>query len=1114
MSAMSDGQLPFDDGAPSLNSRIDARDREARTRAVDPRFNVALEASAGTGKTKVLVDRYVNLLDHGVDPASILAMTFTRKAAAEMRERIVRLLYERARAGTIPASRWRRLRDRLGDVAISTIDAFCLSLLREFPLEADLDPGFSMADETEVPRLIDESLDRALQICRNLARDDEDVSLVFAHLGERRTRLGLAALLGRRIVAPRVLAQYLETAPPGLDATTVTERAARGLLGVFMALPGGLDAFLETGPMVPSFLLLTRDLRRLQQVIDADGDLDPPAVQTALERTGEHMLTQAGKPRKALAQFKAEFASEQEFRSHRELVAVAGPVLESLLTAHRGELNMLAARGLRRMFAVATTEYRRTLDAHAALDFSDVLLRALALLRQMEEFAQSRYRLESRYQHLLVDEFQDTSRAQWELVSLLVQSWGEGAGLSASGPLLPSIFIVGDRKQAIYGFREADVSILREAGRYLDTLRPGSDVRRAVSRSFRGVAPLLAFVNDVCADIDKAPERRDRFEYEEQDRFPVEEAGDRPVAVGAEPLGLVVADEPKECAEAVADEVARLIATGVTVRDRLGGAPRAIRPGDVAILFRTREAYRDFEQALERRGLPVYVYKGMGFFDADEVKDVLAVLRYLADPFSDLRTAALLRSRLVRFSDDGLRRLAPRLAQALRQSEPVAGLNEADARTLDQAREAVARWRGLVDRIPPADLLDRVLAESAYGLELRGPRLRQARENLKKIRGLVRRVENRGYATLDRISAHLDRLSVGEEPNALIDALDAVNLMTVHAAKGLEFPVVFVVNLHRGTGGRRPPVRLSTGGAAPSVAIGSFQSDVDTDAVGRDREETKRLVYVALTRARDRLYLGAVRRDGVLNLGRGSLAEVLPASLVAVLSSAGGQWRAASGQVHRFHVCAVAARNASEERDGKPDGPLQVAPQTGCGVPVDRASLPVMTAVATVSALSASGGPPAAPGLVSSTQTLGTLVHRLLERLGLDAELSPEAVADTARDLLVPNQTGDPGEGAMLLTEAAALFDRIRRHPSVRRVYGAGQRFHEVPFTMTVEGRPVRGAIDCLVRSDDRITILEFKTGQRRSGHAEQLAFYRQAVEGLFPGVSVDAEVIYPDEVV
>src|SRR5512139_604641 len=134
---MSSFPLPFDEPDASLESRIDARDREGRARAVDPRFNVALEASAGTGKTRVLVDRYINLLREGVDPSNILAITFTRKAAAEMRERIISSLRTAAARGEISASRWRDLRDHTADIAISTIDAFCLSLLREFPLEAD-----------------------------------------------------------------------------------------------------------------------------------------------------------------------------------------------------------------------------------------------------------------------------------------------------------------------------------------------------------------------------------------------------------------------------------------------------------------------------------------------------------------------------------------------------------------------------------------------------------------------------------------------------------------------------------------------------------------------------------------------------------------------------------------------------------------------------------------------------------------------------------------------------------------------------------------------------------------------------------------------------------------
>jgi ATP-dependent helicase/nuclease subunit A len=205
---------------------------------------------------------------------------------------------------------------------------------------------------------------------------------------------------------------------------------------------------------------------------------------------------------------------------------------------------------------------------------------------------------------------------------------------------------------------------------------------------------------------------------------------------------------------------------------------------------------------------------------------------------------------------------------------------------LDRLRTAVPRWLGWVDRLPPSALLDAVLAETAYAYETRGPRRRQARENLKKLGGMIRRAQNRGYATLERIAEHLERLAVGDESNAAIDAIDAVSLMTVHAAKGLEFPIVFVVNMARGTGGMRAPIRVADlAGGEASVAIADYQSEADEDARAREREETKRLLYVALTRARDRLYLSAALKDGVFRPGPGSLGEVLPASARAKLTS-------------------------------------------------------------------------------------------------------------------------------------------------------------------------------------------------------------------------------------
>ena len=1110
---MTNFRLPFDEAPEqeTVESRIDARDRAGRERAVDPRFNVALEASAGTGKTRILVNRYVNLLRAGVDPGEILALTFTRKAAAEMRERIVATLRDAAGRGEFPRERWRQLRDRTADVTISTIDAFCLSLLREFPLEANLDPGFSMADETEVPRLVSESLDRALRVCRSLASEDPHVALVFAQLGDRRARAGLAALLDRRIAAPSALLRFLSAGPRDLTLQTAARRGATALLDVFAAMRGGLDRFLETGPLEPPFTILRRQLAVLE------GELDPADVHAAFARAREHFLSQDGQPRtKMLLYRKDDFASATDWQVHRDLVFTHAPAIVDAYAAYRRDLNVLVSRGVWRMFKVAEAEYRRTLDAHAVLDFPDLLLHARNLLGQMEEFAQSRYRLESRYHHVLVDEFQDTSRAQWDLIALLTQSWGEGAGLAHTGALQPTVFIVGDRKQSIYAFRDADVSMLREAGRHLEGLRSDGDVRRSISRSFRAVPALLTFVNDLCHDIDKLPARTDAFLYAEEDRFPIDDEGRLKAAPTDGALAILTGDTPEACAETTAAEIARLVAEGALVRDRTTGVRRAIRPGDVAILFRTRESHREFEDALERHGLPSYVYKGLGFFDADEIKDVLSLLWYLADPLSNLRAAAWLRSRFVRISDEGLRRMAPSLADALRspQPPPVLGrLDAADADALTAARVSSARWRALVDRIPPAELLDRVLEESAYLVEIRGPRFAQARENLKKIRAIIRRIQNRGYATLDRIASHLDRLAVGDDANATIDASDAVSLMTVHAAKGLEFPVVFVVNLSRGTANRRAPIRVAIAGTDEdsSVAVGDFQSSGDEDQAARDREETKRLLYVAVTRARDRLYLGAVLKDGVMQPGRGSLAEVLPASLLARFTGAAAAgnavaWQASSGVTHVMGVCV--SPPPVETPTTAPETPQSVA---------DSDYRPLADVVAkhqtVASAIAGHDDEPVAEDGADSDRLVGSLVHRLLQREGLADAESDDWLSARLASLVRVDESIAVADREGLIGRAAAAYRAFATHRQLRALYQSGTAYHEVPFSLAVGGGVVRGTIDCLVHgSDGVVTVLEFKTGRRRPEHHAQADLYRQAAQALFPESRVVTQLLYASD--
>ena len=327
-------------------------DADSRRFAIDPSRNVVprLRAPAHARARGA----HVNLL-RAVSSPSILAITFTRKAAAEMRQRIVERLKEASRTSRLDAARWRDLRGRLDDIAISTIDAFCLGLLREFPIEASVDPGFALADDTEVPRLVEEALDRSLRICRGLAKDDDDVALVFAQLGERRLRKGLGGLLDRRLVAPGVLHRYLAAGPQNLTAAVACRLAADRLAGLFSSVPGGLPLLLQNGPLRhPQFEMLAHDIAALvDRPVDADV-VDTRAGQAAfrqlIDRLRGYFLTQDGKPRSqrfgGTGFAASDCHSAAAWKAHRDAAARLAPAIAEAVRAFRRDLNVVLSRGV------------------------------------------------------------------------------------------------------------------------------------------------------------------------------------------------------------------------------------------------------------------------------------------------------------------------------------------------------------------------------------------------------------------------------------------------------------------------------------------------------------------------------------------------------------------------------------------------------------------------------------------------------------------------------------------------------------------------------------------------------------------------------------------------
>ena len=1081
-------------------------DQAARDFAVDPANHVVLEASAGTGKTRVLVDRYVRLIDAGVDPRNILAVTFTRKAAAEMRDRVLATLRRRASEDARMGERWRVLRERIGDIQISTIDAFCFGLLREFPLEAGVNPAFEIADETEMARFAREAMDLTLRAARGLLITDENVRLLFARVKLPSLRDAVQSVLDRRHVVLAAVQRYV--------ARRVRFETSAQAGGAFIErLRAVMDrsphraALLEDGPLDSAeFRWLHTDLAGL----DTFPGLDTGRVQQLQRRLQRYFLTDAGKPRaQAARRFdRPQFASADAKRRHEAAIKTIAPEISEALETLAADVNGLLARGLARVVAIAADKYERLLDEHAVLDFAGMLDKAVALLAQQEEFARSRLKLQSRYHHVLVDEFQDTNRLQWQLVEHLIDAWREGEGPEDTPT---SIFVVGDRKQSIYRFRHAEVTLLDEVARKVAALRPGRRVREAITHSFRAVPELLAFVNALSAELQSGELLDERFSYGESDRFPIPE-----VAPGArrdqEPvLGIIAEPSIEACARAAGAEIARLLDTAV-VRDREGVRPA--RADDIAILFRARTGHQYFEQALEARGIPTYVYKGLGFFDAPEVQDLQALLRYLAEPENNLRAAEFLRSRLVRLSDIALARLAPGFAEALRSPsfDPAdRQLAEIDRLLLERARASVDQWLSVADRVPPGELVDAVLRDSAYAFELRGRRLGQARENLKKMRALIRRVENRGYATLGRLAEYFETLKAGDESNAILEAAGCVNLMTIHAAKGLEFPIVFVVNVHLQGRGRSAAFSIIERGpdGEPEVAFGP--SDATRLEDRREAEELRRLLYVSATRARDRLYFaGEVDQKKKLRRGHRSLASLFPPALselfaTAAASGAGEvQWASLSG-TFAARVCRPESAPPPAVAADESEIEIDIAPL--------RSAQPAVAFVSTETGAVGRFSDAAAesfPGV--DVRLLGTLVHRLFQRHP-SGDLETEAIARLVPRLIRPDELAEVDDPDDLFARGAALFLSLRSQSEVRALLSDGVCHYELPFSLQRVGEPavvVRGRIDCVVRhADGRLTILEFKTGQRRPEHEAQAAIYVDALRAAMPDSNVSARIVY-----
>jgi ATP-dependent helicase/nuclease subunit A len=1009
-------------------------------RAVDARGLVFVSAGAGTGKTKVLVERFARAVcDEGIDVDSILVITYTEKTAGELRARIRARLVERGRPDLARA---------LDGAWISTIHGFCHRLLRSHPFAAGVDPRFRVLDESQGRVLRGEAFAEALAaFCAN---DDP-------------ARLRLLAIYG-------------------------ADGLRRMLTGVYETLrSAGRELVLELGER-RSLTARVDELREAARCL-AEDERSGEAQRETARRTITHLEQDSAADRLFdLGDLRLRGERAASYEEARKRVEQAA--LDGLAAADRDLLQELLTG-----FAAA---YQEAKDRESALDFEDLQLRARDLLRDDDAI---REREQLRFRSIMVDEFQDTNRLQCELIDLIA---GPRGGCER--------FFVGDEFQSIYGFRHADVQVFRERR------QAGGDGVLPLTMNYRSRPEVLAVVNHLFGN-----DFGDEFQ-------PLTASGDFPDPVFGPPVELLVTDKSTYSGTDLHWRRGEARAIARRIRDLIDGGDAA--PGEIVLLFAAGTDAEWYEDELRQLGVPTYRGTGRGYFGQQQVVDLLAYLRLLRNRYDDEALVSVLASPFVGVSNDALallRRAAPKrpLFVALERELPDT-LPQRDVQLLRAFRQRYDRLTAALARLSLERLCERILAEHDYDLAVLARwdgRRRYA--NLRKLARLARSYEElrgpdiEGFVTFVR-----DQEAVGArelEAVAEEEGGDSVRLLTIHAAKGLEFKVVVVADAGRD---KAPPapyeiLALSDGRFGFRVADpitskprGAYEFDAVQEArKAEERAERLRLYYVAMTRAIDRLIV-----SGSIDPNR-TADEATPIGWVLGRLDAAGEIERAGREPVELEREGARVILRVDRYVEEPAAEVEVAPEEGQLVLFEDASDGVLPAlVPPLPPLPEVPAPPlhrvrrlsfsalalfercsyryyaervagmrptderrAGPGTTGLAATeIGDAVHRLLEVVNLQAPLPPDDLVERVRGWY-PSVSDDE------LERIGAFVRSYCESELARRVAGLAGARPERPFAFVHDGVLLHGRLDVLQLDGNRALVVDYKTNSLEEGSPEEI---------------------------
>ncbi len=1143
--------------------------------AADPLASAWVRANAGTGKTHVLTLRVLRLLLAGTSPKKILCLTYTKAAAAEMSRRVFDRLagwvtadekelekdIRKVTGGDVSVETLQLARrlfanaiETPGGLKVQTIHAFAERLLQRFPLEAGVPPDFKILDDAAAgdlkARAIEQTLldatsepetplGRTLDVIVRYATDTQFDKLISNAVEERRW---LDVANRREAKAGATLADVAEI-----------ERHLRQSLGVRAAI--AVRELHEECACV----LSESDLRELTEHLATGKASDTghvPTLQSAagltdaprrFEALSGYFLTATGEPRKSL--MTKALASAKPGLNDRCLAA------QQRLFALSKELRALSlVESSMALYVVAGIILHRYTEARrsaGALDFADLILKTKALLEGDGGQAQwVLFKLDGGLDHILVDEAQDTSPEQWDIVKALAHEFFIGAATRDGSPR--TVFAVGDEKQSIYSFQGADPKMFADAGiRFAALARDAGLIWKPIelTMSFRTVTPVLAAVDAVFADAAKTPgltaggppPKHNAIRLGHAglvEMWPTEKPDDLNAADPWAPLSDTSEHSPaNRLAERIADTIKGWLDRG----ERLESQGREIRAGDILILVRKRNPFAvPMVAALKRRGIAVAGSDRIALTDQIAVQDLMALGDFLILPEDDLALAAILKGPIFGFDDDDLLAIAPgrkskTLWSALLDSTGVKP-------EYKDAAETLKRWRAKADFTPPFEFFSSVLdRDGAREKMLRrlGP---EAADVIDEFLDLALSYDDGTPPSLTQFLAEL-RAIAPEVKRDMDHGRDEVRVMTVHGAKGLEAPIVFLpdtcttasgdlsaASLVRLSGLPRPdhipePIVWTVKGTSRLEAVTIARREREA----REHEERNRLLYVAMTRARDRLYIAGFegKKGRAESCWYDAISEALLPVAEEIDDNGKKVWRIETAQSAELDQSRGEKTRQLESEERPAFASERARPEPKLSVPLapsrlepyapDAEGEPVMPAKADAAATYDAPSPLA--GNSEHRFLRGTLTHALLQHLPSVAASGREAIATAfvAKRGAVLSRKARDG----IVRETLAILSSADFAP----LFGPNS-MAEVPIAAVIP-RPtgsgpaldLSGQINRLAVTDDEVLIVDYKTNRPPPSEVRfvapaylyQLAAYRLALGEIYPGRRVRAALLWTD---